>query len=512
MIFMRKLLLLAIGFCLFHHSFSQSPDDVVRNAWFVPNGTARSIAVGGAIGALGGDITSVYSNPAGLGFYKTREVVLSPSFIFNNNKSDFRGTSLNDVKKSGFQLGTSGVVFGGKINNENKSSAFAISVNQLASYNNKVQYEGLNNYSSYSEQYSEQLNADNADINAAANNYPFGASLAFFTYLVDTTTSNGELRYKSLVPVENGTMQQYNETNEGGLYEISFGFASNTKDKIFLGGSINIPLSFYTQNITYQETDATADNANQFNYSVFTQEHTLDGAGLNARLGIIYRPQNSLRLGLAFHTPSFMSYTDKLSAAITTDTEGFQGVLTSKSSDFPNAASEVRYNEITPYKIIVSAAYVFKEVEDVKLQKGFITADIEYVNHRGSRFLQEAGDEGDDPAVDDYYSSLNDVIKSYYKGAFDFRLGGELKFSPVAIRLGASYYGSPYDDNALKANRIMVAGGLGYRKRGVFVDLTFSEVFNKDVSFPYRLFEKANTFATLNNQRMNVLLTVGFKF
>ena len=41
-----------------------------------------------------------------------------------------------------------------------------------------------------------------------------------------------------------------------------------------------------------------------------------------------------------------------------------------------------------------------------------------------------------DPVVDDYYNSLNDVIKSYYKGAFDFRLGGELKFSPLAVRLG----------------------------------------------------------------------------
>ena len=58
----------------------------------------------------------------------------------------------------------------------------------------------------------------------------------------------------------------------------------------------------------------------------------------------------------------------------------------------------------------------------------------------------------------------------------------------------------------------MVAGGLGYRKYGMFVDLTFAQTFNKDVSFPYRLTDKANTFATLENKRFNVYLTLGFKF
>lgn len=511
---MRKFLLLIIGLSLLNNAFSQDVDDVVNNAWFIPNGTARSISVGGAIGALGGDITASYVNPAGLGFYKTREIVLSPSFLLNNNKADYRGTESEKVNKSGFQLSPVGVVWGGKVNNANNSSAFSVSVNQLASYNNKISYGGLNNVSSYSEQYLEQLIADGADVDAAANNYPFGSSLAFFTYLIDSIASpSGELLgYRSLVPVGTGINQQYDETNGGGLYEVSFGFASNSRDKLFLGGSINLAISAYDQDITYTESDISADESNDFNYSTFTQNHSLDGVGLNGRFGIIYRPQTSLRLGLAFHTPSYMSYTDKLRASMTTDTEGYAGVETANSSDFSNAVSETQYNEITPYKILASAAYVFQEVENVKLQKGFISADIEYVNHRGSRFIQQAGDEGVSPEVDDYYNSLNDVIKSYYQGAVNFRLGGEIKFSPFAVRLGGAYYGSPYEDKNLKASRIMVAGGLGYRKYGMFIDLTFAQTFTEDVSFPYRLNDKANTFATLKNQRTNILLTVGFKF
>ena len=115
-----------------------------------------------------------------MAFIKPGKLLLSPSFIMNNNKSDYRGTALDNIKKSTFQLGTTGVVFGGKIDRANKSTAFSISVNQLASYNNKISYSGLNDYSSYSEQYLEQLVADNASVQDAANNYPFGVFFSFF--------------------------------------------------------------------------------------------------------------------------------------------------------------------------------------------------------------------------------------------------------------------------------------------------------------------------------------------
>ena len=86
--FIKKLLFFIISVCLYYFSFSQTPEDALKNAWFIPNGTARSISIGGAMGSLGGDISAVYTNPAGLGMYKTREVVFTPSFLFNNNNAD----------------------------------------------------------------------------------------------------------------------------------------------------------------------------------------------------------------------------------------------------------------------------------------------------------------------------------------------------------------------------------------------------------------------------------------
>jgi hypothetical protein len=59
---------------------------------------------------------------------------------------------------------------------------------------------------------------------------------------------------------------------------------------------------------------------------------------------------------------------------------------------------------------------------------------------------------------------------------------------------------------------MLVSGGIGYRHRGFFIDLTYVHAFNKDVDFAYRLSDKNNTFATINNQRGNLVASVGVKF
>src|SRR5436190_3322975 len=79
---------------------AQQPDDALRNAWFIPGGTARNIAIGGAMGSLGGDITASNINPAGIGLYKTREIVLSPGVMLNNNQFNYRGDNSSESKSA----------------------------------------------------------------------------------------------------------------------------------------------------------------------------------------------------------------------------------------------------------------------------------------------------------------------------------------------------------------------------------------------------------------------------
>ena len=162
---------------------------------------------------------------------------------------------------------------------------------------------------------------------------------------------------------------------------------------------------------------------------------------------------------------------------------------------------------MSPCILLISASYVLHVVEDVTSQKGFITADVEYVTHRGSKF-SSAEENGDDS----YYKGVNVAIKEVYKNAFNFRVGGELKFKTIMTRLGFAMFGNPYEESALKGKKMNLSGGLGYRNKGVFVDLTYVHSLNKDVNFPYRLSDKANTYADLKDSNGNILLTVGFKF
>ena len=138
-----------------------------------------------------------------------------------------------------------------------------------------------------------------------------------------------------------------------------------------------------------------------------------------------------------------------------------------------------------------------------------MSADIEYVNYRGAHYSPV---DKSNKALVDYYNLVNDEIKDYFKNNFNFRVGGEMKFNVWMVRLGGGYYGSPYADDKLKADRIIASGGLGYRNHGFFVDLSYSQAFQNDVQFAYRLNDKANTYANQTGGKGTLMLGFGIKF
>lgn len=507
--------LLVISFFFTAVSFAQTPDDALRTAWFTQHGSARNIATGGVMGSLGGEITANHVNPAGIGLFKTNELALSPGFLLNSNKFRYRGTDTMNSKNY-FSYGASGIILSSSDNNNKNrkwtSSAFALSVNQLANYNNRVQFKGLNNFSSFSEQYLEELTRDRADTNAALSNYIFGSSLAFRTYLIDTIRGPGGsvAGYQSLVPLSTGVIQSYDAVTRGGYHEIAIGLAGNMADRMYIGGSLTIPVISYQRDLTYSETDATDNPNNHFKSFEYKEQFNSRGVGLGAKLGMIYRPQEFWRIGFAFHTPQFIGFKDEIRSSMITNTESYAGIR-SASSDRLNSGNPGRrsYNLVTPWRAIASASYVFREINDTRRQKAFISADLEYVNYRGSRFYST---DGNDQALVSYYKQVNDAVKNTYKGNINFRLGGELKLHTIMFRLGGAYYGSPYADDNLKASRILATGGIGYRDHGIFIDLSYAHAFNKDVQFAYRLNDKPNTFAEQGGSAGNLMLTFGFKF
>lgn len=508
-----KVIILAVATLFATTLFAQQPDYALRTAWFTQNGSARNIATGGVMGSLGGEITANHVNPAGLGLFKTSEFVLSPGMNLNNNKFNYRGSDTSNAKNNAV-YGASGFIFGFTNNKKSKwtSNAIAISINQVANYNNRISFKGFNNMSSFSEQYLEELTRDLADTNAALRNYIFGSSLAFRTFLIDTSNNaQGKFDgYQSMVPISTGVNQSYDAVTAGGYNELAIGLAGNMEDKMYVGGSLTIPIINYTRELTYSETDATNNPNNQFASFTFKESFTSRGVGMGLKLGTIYKPTEYWRIGFAVHTPQVIGFKDEVRASLTANTESYARVRTATSDQLNSGnAGKSNYNLVTPWRAIASASYVFREIKDTRKQRAFVSADIEYVNYKGSRF---SAIDQTDMGLKNYYQQVNETIKETYKGNINVKLGGEIKFHTVMFRLGGAYYGSPYADDALKASRMLATGGIGYRDHGIFIDLSYAHVVNKDVQFAYRLNDKPNTFASQTGSRGTVMLTFGVKF
>ena len=519
---MKKIVYFLAAFFAAQHVTAQIPEDAIRISWTVPSGTARQQAIGGAMGSLGGEITSTFVNPAGLGFYKTGEFVVSPGLSFFNGSGDFRGTSSDANSYTKFNIGTTGLVWG-QTNPRSRwaNKTFSFAINRTANFNGRSHYEGLNTYSSYSESFAEEFAQSGLPIDVRLYDAPLslGTKLANYTYLIDTVTVGGgievvglPLRDAILNNTDASLYQSKDIRTRGGITELAFGFASNLEDRIYIGGSIGLPIVNFKKTTVFTERDLD-NNINNFNYSVYQEDYKANGVGLNAKLGIIVKASEQFRAGFALHTPTIYGLSEQTTGRMENDLEDYfstekirvgttNDIYTANGYDIPS----YRYDLISPWKFMLSGSYMINAVADVTKQKGFITADVEYVTHRSSRFNSGTSED------QSYYSGVNDAIKLSYKNAVNVRVGGELKFNTFMTRLGFAYYGSPYEEKEFKAKKMNLSGGVGYRHSGIFLDLTYVYGINRDVDFPYRLSDKANTYAELKNNNANVILTFGVKF
>jgi hypothetical protein len=516
---MKKLSIIGCAITLSLSVCAQIPEDVIKFSWQPVSTTARIAAVGGAMGSLGGDISAISVNPAGLAFFKTTDFVLSPNYTFQNNKSNFRGTSSNQ-KDSYIGLGPTGAVFGLAEGGRWSNKAISIAVSRPANFRNDIYYEGENNFSSFGEQYALEAAQSGLTIDGILNSnaISFGTRMALYTYFVDTATLPGRtspdfVSVAMFDQLKNGkeflVKQAHRIKTSGGVTELALAYSANMDDRLYVGGAIGLNFVKYAKESILSETDATGISNNYFDFAELTENSSTKGFGLNLKLGVIGKPSEFVRLGFAVHSPTIYSLTDTYDASMRVNTEnyrttpGIEQVSVRALND--GSIPSYKYDLYTPWRFMVSGSYVLREIEDVRKQKGFLTADVEYVTYRTNKYKDPENADGG------YYESVTDAIKDYYKNAFNFRVGGELKFTTLMTRLGFAYYSNPYKDSELKGSKMYLSGGLGYRGSGIFVDVTYVHAIQKDISFPYRLSDKANTFASTRGMGGNVMLTFGIK-
>jgi hypothetical protein len=496
-------------------SNAQTAEDAMRLNWSPSLGTARNMAIGGAMIGLGGEITSAHINPAGLGLYKNGDIVLSSGVAsgrLNAEYRDIKNQKGESVTK--FNLGTSGIILAGNTGgwSRRKSNAIALTVNQIASFKSNINYKGFNNASSGAERYAEELVASRLTLDDAINSrfVSLPTRMAIFGYLVDTMTLGGVKQVVAMPEFTNGVNQTMNIQQRGGSTEAALSIAVNKEDKWFLGGSFGVPIMNYSKTTQYSEADASTITNNRFKEYTYTEDLNTTGVGFNAKFGIIYRPVERFRIGATVHTPTFYYLKDEMNGSLFANTENYNGSVTVKTRDITGGEDNIVNNYIhyTPWKAGIGASYVLNETKNVKKQRAFIAADVEYVGNRSMGYTYD-----EDATQSEFYKATNKNIKSITKNTFNFKVGGEVKFNTIMLRAGAAYFGNPNKEaDFLKQDRLNISGGLGYRHKGIFIDATYVHQINNAVDLPYRLADKPNTFANLRGKTGMLMLTFGTKF
>lgn len=482
---MKKIFQLAIGGVFVSTLLvAQNETDALRYSQLNFGGTARSSAMAGAFGALGGDFSTLSINPAGIAIYRRSEFTFTPSFFNQTTNSSYQGNEGSDYK-SNFNFGNAGLVisgYSGDSKNEWKGFSFGFGYNRLNNFNNRMVMEGKNNNSSLLDVYLGEANAKK-DISSFDQ---FGAKLAWDTYLLDTAAGGS---FYHMLP-KYGETQSKSVTTSGSMGESVFSFGGNYSDKLFLGATIGVPHIRYTEESSYEEKGDT-NALNGFKSFTLNQNLTTTGIGFNLKFGLIYKPTDWVRIGGALHSPSWFNMHDSWSSSMSSHFATPQ-ILQTYSENSPSGSYD--YSLTTPSRAIGSIAFVIKKI-------ALIDADYELVDYSTARLR----------ASDYNFLPENNAIREKYTQANNFRVGAECRLAPLSIRGGAAFYGSPFKKGTGNDDsRISYTGGIGFREENFFIDFAFVYTMLSD---NYYFYDASITNPSINNlNSYSVMMTLGFKF
>jgi hypothetical protein len=468
--------------------FAQNEIDALRYSQIYYGGTARSTAMGGAFGALGADFSTLSQNPAGIGLYKISEFTFSPSFYIGKTSSKFSDSPIRDDNKYNVNLGNIGFVYtffkrGNYVEEPGfKSAQFGFGINRLNNFNNRMIIEGFNSTSSMLNQYVNYANGYYPD-----NLNSFDTRLAYATHLIKPSISDS-LHYTSVV--SGGVTQRKTVSSGGSMNEVVMTLGGNYSDKLYIGATIGFPFIRYFEQSTYKEIDS-KDSINNFNSFTVSDDLQTTGAGINFKFGIISRPIEMIRIGLAFHSPTYYySMQDEYSRKIESDLAS-QGKFSTYS---PKGSFD--YELTTPLRVIGSLAFVFGEY-------GLLSADYEFVDYSEPRLRAENTD----------FSYQTDAIQTKYNTTSNIRVGTEWRLNPLAFRAGYAIYGSPFKSGVNDGKRTTLSFGIGFREKQFFID--FAYAYSKQ-SEDYYFYDPSvvPALSPVKNELKgsNIMMTIGFKY
>jgi hypothetical protein len=500
-------------------------------------GSARYSAMAGAFGSLGGDISSIRQNPAGIGVYRSSELAVTAGFNFYENRvtTSTHNSRNNDFYFTGDNMGVVGVINfrEGLLRNLN----FGFAYNNIMSFDNAYRADWSNIGSSLTQLMASRATSYNCDpgildYGNQHNPYydqPWLPTLAYNTNLIYySPSSSSPHRYQ---PIFDGATSAGNayliNYTSGGVDEYDFNISGNVSDMLYWGVTLNVTNISYHQesyygedlyNITVKDnsmSNSNPDNTDGF-YELKNYLHS-KGYGMGAKIGIIYRPVNYLRFGVAFHSPTFFSMTDTYSAAVEYRFDNVNGrTLSGSSSESENQTDigSFDYQFNTPWHVIGSISAVIGKW-------GIISADYEYTANKDMYYSD----------IYSNYDYTNECISNQLQGIHSFRLGAEYRVTPsFSVRAGYSFESAPLKDEYFEGMftpqiaegticHYQVPGevnnitcGLGYRINNISIDAAYVYRQQDFSIFAYEGIDRSMTSTIMSLDNHSIKLSLGYRF
>lgn len=534
---MKKTLTAAVCAALAISASAQNVSDALRYSQNDYYGTARSIAMGNAFTALGGDIGSVQINPAGSAVNNYSQFSITPSLNILVGTADYSGDgnvdtgSLSTTRNSRNRLTMPGIgaITNYKTNRASglRSISFGLVGNATAYYNDRMTAEGLNDQTSYMGYLSAISSYDGLTISELngtrycdMNPFYWPAMVGYRCGMVNPA---GDGNYIS--PVEgvygsgymlNGTLEQaYSRRSKGSKYDMLFNLGANFDNWLYLGANIGIIDIDYSFDSYIRES---ALNTSDFPVTIegiktyfdnmrFHQAYSATGTGIYMKVGVIAVPAPGLRIGAAIQTPVANYITERL--WFSGDTEfgdGFRG----SETIYDDEDYIYTYKLRSPYRFNAGVAYTIPGV-------GLISADYEMCDYSTMKFREVEWKAGDS------FKESNRSIRDGAGVSNMIRIGAEFTpTSSIALRAGYNLTTTPdrYLDSAGNkiapdATKHAVSFGLGYKSAGSF----FCDAAVRCSILPYEYVYPYDSYDDLVSPEIcvtanlwNAALTFGWRF
>lgn len=534
-------------------AYSQTAIDAFQLSHSDLRGTARYMSMGGAFGALGGDLSTLNNNPGGIGLYRKSELGVTLNIEASSIKSatSIMTQSTSQTKVSVPNFGYVGAAWLG--NDVMPYFTWGVSYGRIVNMNRRYKGQArmngsLYNYvAQYSDGYtSNQLSAEGTDNGgySSPDYIPWLSILSYNGMAINPIGSTSQYQgpWQNDHVNSNGDrtpstgISEFDVDEHGYVDEYAIDFGGNIMNTVYWGMGFGITDIELTKNTHYTEDiknavimDPTAElgdlEIGNANTTLSNYKH-IDGTGFNFKLGVIVRPINALRIGFAFHTPTYYNINQSSGADLNYDYTFFNP--DGHNINYSGTPNDYRSWKLrTPWRMQVSAAGIIGT-------SGIISMEYEYRPYQNMNLRSDYGDE---------LTNYNQDIKTYYKAANILRFGAEYRILPqLSIRAGYVHESTP-TGTAISNNEVTVytsnpddtgtnpaytldnstqyiTCGLGYRYKNFSIDAAY--VYKHRTSeyhsfTPNDAFDTAGLTATpyqakLTENYNNIVLTATLRF